>query len=351
MKILKNKSILNKIYELNDINQLNMSLSEMYLSFVNNSHISSLLKSNDIDSFINKIKEIYDIYFEEQSSEEMFNQNIKNSIIKLNKNDYINNPYLKNINLSNIKVKNYELKNDKYKPFELFALKDIEISKDFLEHTTLGFFESVYSFPALNYNHITWMSIIPNEIETMAAPLSNSSGNILVLGLGLGYFPYMASLKKNVHSITIVENDQSIINLFTTHILPQFEQKDKIRIIKDDAYDYFAKSDKFDYIFADLWHNADDGIFTYLKLKNINKNIKVDYWLENSFVALLRRAFITLLFEQANDYKESNYLESNNNFDKLVNMYYKETINSKISSISQIEQLLEKESLLKLIIG
>lgn len=47
----------------------------------------------------------------------------------------------------------------------------------------------------------------------------------------------MASLKADVESITIVEREQSVIDLFTSFILPQFKTKDKITVIKDDAND------------------------------------------------------------------------------------------------------------------
>ena len=42
------------------------------------------------------------------------------------------------------------------------------------------------------------MSLKPNEIETMEQPIENANGNILVYGLGLGYFAFMASQKNSV---------------------------------------------------------------------------------------------------------------------------------------------------------
>ena len=51
------------------------------------------------------------------------------------------------------------------------------------------------------------MSIIPNEIETMKEAIETVKGNVLVYGLGLGYFPYMISLKNDVNKITIIEKE------------------------------------------------------------------------------------------------------------------------------------------------
>ena len=58
------------------------------------------------------------------------------------------------------------------------------------------------------------MSITPNEIETMEEAVKAATGKVIVYGLGLGYYPYMISLKDEVKEIVIVENDIKIINLF-----------------------------------------------------------------------------------------------------------------------------------------
>lgn len=42
----------------------------------------------------------------------------------------------------------------------------------------------------------------------------------------------MVSLKEDVESITIVELQQEVIDLFNIFILPKFENKDKITIVK-----------------------------------------------------------------------------------------------------------------------
>ena len=58
------------------------------------------------------------------------------------------------------------------------------------------------------------MLITPNEIETMKKSISEATGNVLTYGLGLGYYAYMVSMKENVESVTIVEKDKEIIDLF-----------------------------------------------------------------------------------------------------------------------------------------
>ena len=55
------------------------------------------------------------------------------------------------------------------------------------------------------------MSTIPHEINTMKKDIDIVKNNVLVLGLGIGYFSYLISNKASVKNITILENDEEII--------------------------------------------------------------------------------------------------------------------------------------------
>jgi spermidine synthase len=101
------------------------------------------------------------------------------------------------------------------------------------------------------------MSITPNEIETMKGPIDKALGNVLTFGLGLGYYAYMTSQKDNVESITVVESNEDVIDLFNKCVLPQFgNAQKKIKIIKADAFEYaqnYIYNGKYDFVFTDLW--------------------------------------------------------------------------------------------------
>lgn len=101
----------------------------------------------------------------------------------------------------------------------------------------------------------------------------------------------MVSLKEEVESVTIIERDQNVIKLFNEYILPQFEYKDKIKIINIDAFKYMNKVNEYDYLFIDLWRDVSDGLDLYLKFKKYEDkiNIKVDYWIEKSILSYLRK--------------------------------------------------------------
>lgn len=153
---------------------------------------------------------------------EFFNNYFNNMIDKLNVNDFYNNSYYKNIKIPTMQIGNSELKYEKYKPFEAFVCNDIIKTEEGRQIPQIGFFETEFMFPVALENDRLWMSITPNEIETMKEAIEKAFGNVLNFGLGLGYYAYMISEKNNVDSITIVEMNENIIELFKKYILPQF---------------------------------------------------------------------------------------------------------------------------------
>ena len=360
MKIVKESKIINKINTLSEINELNFSLSDMFLSLINNNEIvspkeieilSKKFSQNVKDVYYDKILEYWDIDPEVEDNEYILQTYVYPNINELDIDEFLNNPYYKSIHINNIKLGQYELINDKYFPYEIFASDDIKVRDDYTEQTSLGFFKKEISFIALNYRGVTWMSVNPNEIKTMEKAINSAKGNVVVFGLGLGYYPYMISLKKEVTKITIIEKDKNIIKIFKEYILPQFEYKDKITIIETDALEYIKHPLKHDFAYVDLWHNAEDGLNLYTKFKSIEKdnpNCQFAYWLEDAFYALLRRAFISLLSEQLEGYKDNNYQKAETTFDTIINRLYIKTKNLQITSEEEIDRLLTDKSLLEL---
>lgn len=201
---------------------------------------------------------------------------------ELDEKEYINNPYYKNIKIANKKYKNWNLKLDEYKPYELFVMDNFkEINGEILPQ--IGYFKKPYKYLALYQNNRLWMSITPNEINTMKQDILDAYGDVLVIGCGLLYYPYMISNKNNVKSITVIEINEELIDLANKIILPQFENKNKINIIHADAYEYMNNLDKnYDYIYIDIWHDVSDGILCYNKFKKYEQIYKKSifrYWI------------------------------------------------------------------------
>ncbi|ALC92786.1 hypothetical protein AM500_12565 [Bacillus sp. FJAT-18017] len=228
-----------------------------------------------------------------EADKKVFNLYFREMFHKLDENEFYSNPYYKNIKIPAMKIGNSELKYDTYKPFEGFVCDDIIQTKEGRQVPQIGFFQNEFKFPAVLENGRIWMTITPNEIETMKEPVGQAYGNVLTYGLGLGYYAYMVSEKENVESVTIVDMNEDVIDLFTKHILPQFNHADKIRIIQSDAFTY-AKSEmpkeKYDFVFTDLWHDVSDGLDMYLKMKEFEKQNPetiFTYWIEKSILCYL----------------------------------------------------------------
>ncbi|MBQ4316986.1 MAG: hypothetical protein IJC20_01940, partial [Clostridia bacterium] len=96
------------------------------------------------------------------------------------------------------------------------------------------------------------------------------------------------ALKDTVEKVTVIERDESVIELFGELILPNFDIKDKIEIICADAFEFAekeAKNHKFDYVFADIWHDPSDGVEMYRRFKELEHlcpNTEFDYWIEKT---------------------------------------------------------------------
>ncbi len=219
---------------------------------------------------------------------------LRRAIKQLDVKSYIENPYYRNIKIPEVKFGNWELTYQKYKPYEAFIYKDLVVESDFKEYPCVGFFNEEFKFPSVLEKGHEWMSIKPSEIETIQPALDEIEGRVVTFGLGLGYFAYMASIKPNVQSITVVERDNEVIKLFNQFILPQFQMKEKVEIISADAFEYAEKRmpvQNFDYAFVDLWHDVSDGLDLYLrmkKLEDLSSSTKFLYWIENSLLSGFR---------------------------------------------------------------
>ncbi len=223
---------------------------------------------------------------------------------RLSPEEYLKNPYLTNIKIPQIKEENWDLGFQSYEPYEGFIYRDLLTLDDYVEVPQIGYFGEKFLFPTVFENGREWMAIKPNEIETMKLPVEKARGRVLVYGLGMGYFAYMVSQKESVESVCIVERDQSVINLFEKHILPQFPEKRKITVVKSDAFEYAKgemKKGCFDYVFTDLWHDVSDGVDSYIKMKKYETlcpNSQFEYWIECSILSSIRWSIFDGMYQK-----------------------------------------------------
>ena len=132
------------------------------------------------------------------------------------------------------------------------------------------------------------MSVTPNEINTISPAASAARGRVLALGLGMGYYPYMALRNGAVSSVTVVERDENAIRLFEDCLRPFFPRGDALRVVRADALTYMRSDEagNCDTVFCDIWHDVSDGLPLYGELKKLERpGIRYFYWIEKSMRA------------------------------------------------------------------
>ncbi len=182
------------------------------------------------------------------------------------------------------------LTRDEIAPLELFVLDDFEQSSDGSVLPQIGWFETSFRFPAVKEDDRVWMTVTPNEINTIQPCVKASHGRVLTFGLGLGYYAFHCLLKSDVDTVTVVEQNPDIIELFRTLLLPHFPRPDALQIIQADAFDY-AKTHlrEYDTVFTDLWHDVSDGLPLYQRMKALEVNgPKYLYWIEKTLKCYLQ---------------------------------------------------------------
>ena len=180
----------------------------------------------------------------------------------------------------------FELGYASYRPYELFVADDLRAYPDGAVLPVLGYFTQPFAYPVLTENGREWMTAAPNEINTIRPAAEAAHGNVLTLGLGLGYFAFHALLNPRVERVTAVERSSDAIRLFRERILPAFPRPERLTILQADAFaaaPALYQSGQYDFVFADLWHDAADGLPMYERLKRMEvPGPEYRYWIEKT---------------------------------------------------------------------
>ena len=180
----------------------------------------------------------------------------------------------------------FELGYASYRPYELFVADDLRAYPDGAVLPVLGYFTRPFAYPVLTENGREWMTATPNEINTIRPMAEAAHGHVLTLGLGLGYFAFHALLNPRVERVTAVERSADAIRLFRERILPAFPRPERLTILQADAFaaaPALYRSGQYDFVFADLWHDAADGLPMYERLKKMEvPGPEYRYWIEKT---------------------------------------------------------------------
>ncbi len=306
----------------------------------------------DVDSLG---KAIQSYFFEDISP--VFNSHLKAGITQFDPNPLLESePYFNALKGLCQTHKEISLSWKQVQSYELYPYSNGNVhSKDFYRETPSFAYSKVpFSYPEFKKGGRPWMSLVPHELFTMKEPIKEAKGNVLTFGLGMGYFAYEASRKEEVRSLTIIEEDPDVIAFFSSYLASLFPLE-KIRIIQGDAIRFAKESkERFDYLFSDINHDAEDGLPLYIKLKQSEGIASVNrYWIEEDILTYLRRYLIAFFEEQCDEkiqkLGEKAYTEEGDFASALFASFYRIFKDEEISSKKQFDNLLSDEYLKKLV--
>jgi hypothetical protein len=309
-----------RIEKLTETRQQNNEISWLLCDFLNSTPCiitKELMESFDCKGALSEETTYFSLLagfcgldMENERDKQLTYDYLRTAVKKLDKDSYAANPYYCDILIPEERFGHWKLQYLQYQSYEAFIYNDLLLRPDLKEIPRVGFFTEPFRFPAVMENDREWMAVKPNEIETMQPVIDAVEGAVVTFGLGLGYFAYMTSLKKEVSAVTIVEQDKEAIRLFEQNILPQIRQREKFEIICMDAFEYVEKKmvqRRFDYAFVDLWHDVSDGLDPYLRMKQreyLHPQTRFFYWIEDSLLSGLRWQLFDEVIRNARSYQQ-----------------------------------------------
>ena len=168
-----------------------------------------------------------------------------------------------------------------------------------------------------------WMSDSGQERCMMFASAKFAKGDVLVAGLGLAIYPqFVLALNRPVKSITIIENNQQIIDLIQTNwFKDEYRDKVKVTIINSDIEDFLAETkEKFDTIYLDTWEDADARFLAGVNyLISLSSNCIMD---DGIIQAWGYDAMIKGLIKDIKALLEANFPLDDYNLDPVLDRFY-----------------------------
>ena len=240
------------------------------------------------------LTEAFGLDFEDREDMRIIREYLTPSVRILDTERYTENPYYKNIRIENVTDGSWELRRESYPAYRGFVTGNLVTDSDFFERAELGFFREEFFFPAVLEDGNEWMTLTPVDLDTCEEAIRAARGRVVTFGLGLGYFAYMAAEKEEVSEVVVVEKSEAVIRLFQKYILPQIKTREKIRIVRADAFVYaetVMPKERFDLAFVDTWRDAGDGEPMYRRMKaleHLSEGTEFQYWVEDFLLSRSR---------------------------------------------------------------
>lgn len=206
----------------------------------------------------------------------------------------------------------------------------LPLGKYLFHYHPIGYFDTDIDMPVLKEGSKVWMSPAISEIDSMGDGIKKGHGKCLTMGLGIGVLPYLWLQKDEVESVTVVEYNKDVIDLFEGYIRPQFKTDKELKIIHGNAFDYYNEEylNKFDYVYVDFWESSGDGLGLYTRLMEKKLNLRhIDYWIEDSMLYDVKYIVVPYLYTVYEGKSITGFISSidsdSKELAKKVNRYFK----------------------------
>jgi hypothetical protein len=216
--------------------------------------------------------------------------------------DFLNRPYPTTIRWEGVSTGSFRFDRLTLKAGELFNAHAIVMDpqRELNESMMLRALDEPYEAPFLWQGSDAWMMDVPSEALTMDPLAEKARGHVLAIGLGIGYYPFMALRNPAVLDVTVIERAPEVIALFESVLHAQFPRAKDLKVIEGDAFDVFTAEGlaPYDTVFVDIWRSADDGYPLIERLLGqVNPPLdQLDLWIEDSCFEFMP-SLIFLYFE------------------------------------------------------
>lgn len=144
-----------------------------------------------------------------------------------------------------------------------------------------AFFDEEIKIPTLsfldNFEWKPWMSLVPMELWTQASGIQASTGHVVLGGLGMGWLLRQIAKKPSVKKITVIENDEGLLNWFGYEVCRRTPKVDEVR-----CGDFWEHAQSFDTkkvrFIADVWKSFGEAEYDSKLIALRARGAKVWAW-------------------------------------------------------------------------
>jgi hypothetical protein len=267
-------------------------------------------------------------------------------------------PYFRNIRLEDMDSDTVQYRKDTVRKKTLMNMDFHKpLGKYLFHYHPIGYFTKDITMPVLMEGEKVWMSPAVSEIESMRDGIDKGHGRCLTMGLGIGMLPYLWLDKPEVESVTVVEFNPDVIDLFETCIRPQFPTGKPLEIIQGNAIDYYSRDflEQFDYVYVDFWESSEDGLDAYTRLMEKKVDLPhIDYWIEDSMLADIQYIIAPYLLTLYDGRSITDFLSSLDGgimeYTRKVNRYFRKR-DDVITTEQQLLHLIHSKEVLREILS